>query len=306
MISVTLGFLIALAVGLTGVGGGTFTVAALLLVVGLPASEAVGTAFVFSGLLRLVAAPFYILERKVHGRYFRLLLLGAVPGLIVGMVALRLLAKAAPNPLVVMLLGLLLVGSSSVTFLPRMQNQGFALRNARWLPWLAIPIGMEAGFSSAGAGALGSVLLLNYSEMTPAAVVGTDLVFGLILAAIGSSVHWALGTISVAVLLRFVAGGVPGVLSGCLLARVLPARKLKTVIAILAIAAGLQLAWSGAKALAGPQLVHRSRPHKVHRRYSRGVTERMGMVTGLDPSAPFTMWQRPSTTAPGWTIRHGV
>jgi hypothetical protein len=76
-----LGFLIALAVGLTGIGGGSFTVPALLLIFGLPAGEAVGTAFVFAGVLRLIAAPFYLLGRHVHSRYFRLLLIGAVPGL---------------------------------------------------------------------------------------------------------------------------------------------------------------------------------------------------------------------------------
>jgi len=77
MIHLMLGFFIALAVGLTGVGGGSFTVPALLLIVGLPAGEAVGTAFVFAGMLRLIAAPFYLLGRHVHSRYFRLLLKGA-------------------------------------------------------------------------------------------------------------------------------------------------------------------------------------------------------------------------------------
>src|SRR5579863_10571107 len=86
-----LGFAIALVVGLTGIGGGSFTVPALLLIVGLPAGEAVGTAFVFAGVLRLIAAPFYLLGRQVHSRYLWLLLLGAVPGLLVGTWALRLL-----------------------------------------------------------------------------------------------------------------------------------------------------------------------------------------------------------------------
>jgi uncharacterized protein len=263
VIPVILGFAIALAVGLTGIGGGSFTVPALLLVVGLPATEAVGTAFVFAGLLRLIAAPFYMFQRKVHGRYFRLLLLGAVPGLVVGMVVLRFLAEGANSPFVIILLGLLLAVSSSVTFLPRMQNRRFALNNSRWLPWLAFPIGVESGFSSAGAGALGSVLLLNYSEMTPAQVVGTDMVFGLVLAAIGSTVHWALGSISEPVLLRFVAGGVPGVVIGCLLAPMVPARKLKAVIATVAIVAGLQLAWSGTRKLATSQFAHSVESQRV-------------------------------------------
>src|SRR5207249_4271695 len=71
-----IGFLIAVAVGLTGIGGGSFTVPALILIVGLTAGEAVGTAFVFAGVLRLIAAPFYLLGRNFHARYLWLLLLG--------------------------------------------------------------------------------------------------------------------------------------------------------------------------------------------------------------------------------------
>lgn len=259
MTHLALGFFIALAVGLTGIGGGSFTVPALLLIVGLPAGEAVGTAFVFAGVLRLVAAPFYLFARHVNSRYFRLLLMGAVPGLVLGMYALRALAKNESSPVVIILLGVLLAASSSVTFVPRAQNPTFASKNNRWLPWLAFPIGVESGFSSAGAGALGTVLLLNYSEMTPAQVVGTDLVFGLVLAIIGSAVHWTFGSVSTLVLLQFLAGGIPGVVLGCVLARRVPAQKLKAVVAIIAICAGLQLVWSGVRSLTANTMAHKEK-----------------------------------------------
>jgi len=248
-----LGFLIALAVGLTGIGGGSFTVPALLLLVGLPAGEAVGTAFVFAGVLRLIAAPFYVLGRQVHARYFKLLLAGAVPGLVIGMLILRGIARTEQSGIVTVILGILLTLSSSISFFPRVQNPRFAVRNTRWLPWLAFPIGVESGFSSAGAGALGTVLLLNYSEMTPTEVVGTDILFGLVLALIGSAVHWTFGSVSTGVLLELLAGGVPGVVFGCVLARWVPAQKLKTVVAAIAIVAGLQLVWSGTRSLARRQ-----------------------------------------------------
>lgn len=209
-----------------------------------------GTAFVFAGVLRLIATPFYMAGQHVHGRYLWLLTQGAVPGLLLGTYALRLLNTQAGSPVVVILLGLLLTASSSITFVPRAQNRGFAKKNSHWLPWLALPIGIEAGFSSAGAGALGTVLLLNYSEMTPPEVVGTDILFGLILAAIGSAFHWKFGTINGAVLTRLLAGGVPGVVLGCVFARRVPARKLKLAIATIAIFAGLQLVWSGARTMA--------------------------------------------------------
>src|SRR5580692_7098585 len=243
------GFLIALAVGLTGVGGGSFTVPALVLVAGLTAGEAVGTAFLFAGVLRLIAAPFYLAGKHIHSRYLWLLLQGAVPGLLVGTWALRLLNHDAGSPVVVLLLGIILAASSSVTFIRRVQNPAFAGKNHRWLPWLALPIGVESGFSSAGAGALGTVLLLNYSEMTPAQVVGTDLLFGLVLAVIGSAFHWTFGSISMPILFQLLLGGVPGVVLGCLLARRVPANKLKTAVAMVAIFAGLQLVWSGSRTL---------------------------------------------------------
>jgi uncharacterized membrane protein YfcA len=246
---IAIGFLIALAVGLTGIGGGSFTVPALMLIVGLPAATSVGTAFVFAGVLRLIAAPFYMAGRHIHWRYLWLLLQGAVPGLLIGTYLLRLLSTRAGSPVVVILLGILLTASSSVTFAPRVQNPGFAHKNFRWLPWLALPIGVESGFSSAGAGALGTVLLLNYSEMTPPQVVGTDLLFGLVLAVIGSAFHWKFGSISSPVLSQLLTGGIPGVLVGCLFARRVPARKLKIAIAIIAIFAGLQLVWSGARTM---------------------------------------------------------
>jgi len=165
------------------------------------------------------------------------------------MLALHSLAGPENNPLVTILLGVLLAVSSGVSFFPWAQNRRFAVKNARWLPWLAFPIGVESGFSSAGAGALGTVLLLNYSEMAPAQVIGTDILFGLVLAAIGSLVHWTVGSISWSVLLQLLAGGVPGVVLGCLLAQRVPAAKLKAVIAAIAICTGLQLVWSGAHSL---------------------------------------------------------
>jgi uncharacterized membrane protein YfcA len=132
----------------------------------------------------------------------------------------------------------------------RMQRPGFAKKNGRWLPWLALPIGIESGFSSAGAGALGTVLLLNYSELTPLEVVGTDILFGLVLAVIGAAFHWTIGSIHYSALLQLLIGGIPGVLLGCAFARKVPVRRLKAVIATIAMLAASQLVWSGSRNLA--------------------------------------------------------
>jgi uncharacterized membrane protein YfcA len=244
-----IGFVIAVTVGLTGIGGGSFTVPALILLAGLAPKTAVGTAFVFAGVLRLIVGPFYLWGKQVRGAYVWRLLKGAIPGLLIGTYALRLFASNQASPGLLILLGVLLTASSSLTFARPLQNHEFARKNAGWLSWFALPIGIESGFSSAGAGALGTVLLLNYSEMSPSEVVGTDLLFGLGLAAIGSAIHLQIGSVSSSTLLQLLAAGIPGVLLGFLLGRRTPARKLKPAIALIAILAGLQLVWTGSRTL---------------------------------------------------------
>jgi uncharacterized membrane protein YfcA len=90
---------------------------------------------------------------------------------------------------------------------------------------------------------------LNYSEITTPQVIGTDLIFGLVLAAIGGAFHWKFGAINGLVLGQLLSGGVPGVVLGCALARHVSARKLKLVVATIAIFAGVQLMWNGARTL---------------------------------------------------------
>lgn len=76
-----IGFIIAVGVGLTGIGGGSFAVPALILIGGLPPNAAVGTAFLYTCVLRLFAAPWYVLSKDVNFHYLRPLPQGAIPGL---------------------------------------------------------------------------------------------------------------------------------------------------------------------------------------------------------------------------------
>ena len=125
-----IGFLIALAVGLTGIGGGSFTVPALMLML---VTATLLTAFALQ-VLRLIAAPFYLAGRHIHGRYLWLLLQGAIPGLLIGTYLLRLLSTRAGSPVVVILLGILLTASSSVTFARACRIKASRRKISRWLP----------------------------------------------------------------------------------------------------------------------------------------------------------------------------
>ena len=102
----------------------------------------------------------------------------------------------------------------------------------KWLSLIALPIGTEVGFSSAGAGALGALSLLSMTELSPAAVVGTDLVFGLVLSLIGGGVNAALGTLNRGVLLQLLIGGVPGAILGAYLAGKVPSKQLRMGLSV--------------------------------------------------------------------------
>jgi uncharacterized membrane protein YfcA len=242
---IAIGFAIAVLVGLTGVGGGSFTTPMLVLVCGISGAEAVGTALVFSTVIKLVAAPFYLAAKKVHFRYLWLMLLGAVPGLLAGTCLLATM-RSRSNPVVLVLIGITLVVSAGLTLKYRGRPRTERRDIARWLPWVTLPIGIETGFSSAGAGALGTLLLFSCSDMPAAQVVGTDILFGIVLAATGSIFHLGLGSISAPILKGLLVGGIPGVLVGCIFTTKVPSLKLKVVITVLTLFLGLQLVWTGA------------------------------------------------------------
>jgi uncharacterized membrane protein YfcA len=98
---------------------------------------------------------------------------------------------------------------------------------ARLLPWLMLPVGAEVGFSSAGAGALGSAALLALTPLAPAQVVGTDIAFGFLTSSLGSGAHWFVGAVDAPLLMHLVAGGLVGAALGTMLAGSVPKRPLR-------------------------------------------------------------------------------
>jgi uncharacterized membrane protein YfcA len=92
------------------------------------------------------------------------------------------------------------------------------------------PVGAEVGFSSAGAGALGSAALLSLTNLLPAQVVGTDIAFGFLVSLIGSGAHWFSHQSNLQLLLQLTAGGVVGALTGTLLSNSIPRRPLRIAL----------------------------------------------------------------------------
>ncbi|MBF0171399.1 MAG: sulfite exporter TauE/SafE family protein, partial [Nitrospinae bacterium] len=115
----------------------------------------------------------------------------------------------------------------------------------RLIPFFTFLIGIEVGFSSAGAGALGTLLLLSSTNLFACTVVGTDIIFGLVLSAVGGGIHLGMGNVDGPLLAELVAGGIFGALAGVQFASKVPARPLRFALLGWLIFIGSQLVYRG-------------------------------------------------------------
>lgn len=225
-----IGFFIALFIALTGVGAGTVTVPVLVLFLGVPAPVAVGIGLMFSAAVKLILVPTQIARRNVAWRTLGYMLLGGAPGVLVGSLFLRHLVTAGSANLLNAILGAILVTTAIWQILfsfRRMEDNRNTRDRSPLLSWLMFPVGAEVGFSSAGAGALGSAALLSMTSLAPAQVVGTDIVFGFVVSLIGSGAHWFSHATNPGLLLQLIIGGVAGAVCGTLLSTRVPRRPLR-------------------------------------------------------------------------------
>ncbi|HVC90922.1 MAG TPA: sulfite exporter TauE/SafE family protein [Acidobacteriaceae bacterium] len=246
-----LGFLIAAAIAITGVGAGTITAPLLILFLHVPIALSVGTALAFSALVKMVVVPIQMWRKQVVYRVVGLMLLGGLPGVILGSLLFRHAVRGGDQGILYAALGLIVVASSG-WHLYRHFRRGAAGRpirsHSRWVAALMLPIGAEVGFSSSGAGALGSLALLSLTPLQATQVVGTDLAFGLVLSLTGGALHALGGNYDGALLLKLVVGGIFGAAGGSLVAPRLPNRQLRLALAAWLMMIGVQFCYQAAQA----------------------------------------------------------
>jgi len=249
-----IGFVIAVFIALTGVGAGTITTPMLVLVLGVPASIAVSVGLTFSAAVKLVLLPAQIWRKQVSWRTLAYMLVGGVPGVLAGAFLLHRFVDTGAKQLVNGTLGVVLVFTAlwQIIFSFRPTERRTDPRDrAHLLPWLMLPVGAEVGFSSAGAGALGSAALLSLTPLAPAQVVGTDIAFGFLTSSIGSGAHWFAGPVDVLLLTHLIAGGVVGAVVGTMMASSVPKRPLRFALWVwLLVIGGIFLYHSGVATVA--------------------------------------------------------
>ncbi|MEO6922766.1 MAG: sulfite exporter TauE/SafE family protein [Bryocella sp.] len=240
------GFSIAFVIALTGVGAGVITAPLLFYMMGLPLSVAVSTALAYSAIVKLIIVPVQVFRRQVNYRVLGWMVLGGLPGVIIGSLFFRHVTAHGPRLALMLSLGLIIIFTSTWHIYRQLRASAVTRPthdHRRWLSLIMLPIAAEVGFSSSGAGALGTVSLLGLTDLSTSQVVGTDLAFGLVITLVGSGVHWFGGQYATAILLKMAIGGILGGIAGSIAAPKIPSRYLRLALSAWLILIGFKFCW---------------------------------------------------------------
>jgi uncharacterized membrane protein YfcA len=239
------GLVAGVVVGLTSTGGGALLTPALILVLGVPPSVAVGSDVMAAAVMKLFAGSAYALRGHVHWGTVARLSAGSLPGAAVGIAVLNRLPPHALDSALTRGVGAALVLAGAATLL---RLRGHWKHPSEPPPFavtagLGFLVGALVSLTSVGSGSILLSALTVFFPLQAATLVGTDLVHALFLSSAATIGHLAAGRVDVPLALSVLAGGIPGVIIGARLALRLPERKLRAGLAFLLIALGLHLAW---------------------------------------------------------------
>ncbi len=239
---ILIGFLVSLLIGLTGVGAGIVTTPLLIVLLDLDPAVAVGTALLFSAVVKAYAGTLYFLKNLYDKNVLLLLLSGGVPGVLIGSQGISVF-PVNRDVILVLLGGIVLVSALVNLFFSVRKIKPLHLREGgiRWiLPPVSFLIGIEVGFSSVGAGVLVELLLLSVTSLSVPAVIGTSLLFGSVISIVGGAVHLSFGNLHPEVLLGLLVGGMVGSPLSAKLVRLLPQEALRyALLSFLAVLGGV-------------------------------------------------------------------
>lgn len=247
------GLVVGVAVGATGVGGGSLMTPILIMVYGISPSLAVGTDLLYASISKSFGVLLHRQNGSVDWKIVGWQALGSVPGVLVTLAVLGGVADhAALDRTIKLTLSIAIVLTALFTLFQdaiasRLHIGQFAdadrdlsLKTQRVLTVIAgVLIGVVVTISSVGAGVIGMMLLLLiYPKHAPIRIVGSDLAHAVLITAIAGLGHARMGTVNYPLLGWLLLGALPGIWLGSRIGFRLPPKTLKQTIAGLLIVVG--------------------------------------------------------------------
>ena len=248
----TLGFLVGLVVGLTGVGGGSLMTPLLVLLFHIHPTQAVGTDLLYAAATKSVGTLVHNQSKTVDWRIVLRLAYGSVPATALTLLALYYFGPESPRVAhtITFSLGVALLLTAITILFRGVILDRIARRfgepsdsNARLLTILSgVFLGVLVSLSSVGAGALGvTVLIMLYPRASLATIVGSDIAHAVPLTLLAGLGHWQMGDVDGHLLGQLLIGSIPGILVGSFLAPRLPEAGLRSVLAVVLMVVGAKL-----------------------------------------------------------------
>ena len=253
---------VGLVVGLTGVGGGSLMTPILIFFFGIPVHLAVGTDLLFAAFTRLGGTVNLARTRQVDWPIAGWLALGSLPTALAVLAWLRHTgpALAPTQALMGAFLGLALLLTAAATLATALRSGPVQIASTvpkilstdpaqprHWLlpVLLGAAIGALVSVSSVGAGAIGvAVLMLLYPLLPLPRIASADVAHAVPLTLVAGLGHAAIGSVDWLLLGKLLAGSLPGIWLGLLLANKAP-QWLQPVLPWLRIALAVLLAGAG-------------------------------------------------------------
>jgi uncharacterized membrane protein YfcA len=250
------GFFVGTIVGLTGVGGGSLMTPLLIFFFGVKPYMAVGTDLLFAAFTKLGGTLSFTRQRIVPWRVVGQLSLGSIPAALVTLYVLRQVGPADPavQSLMTSTLGVALLMTAAATLYKALRGK-YTPRSisAAELAQATVPrhwsfpilfgalIGALVTLTSVGAGAIGvSVLLVLFPKLPLPRIVAADVAYAVPLTMVAGLGHASLGSVDWPLLLKLLAGSLPGIWLGSKLMHRTPEKWIRALLSVL-------LAWAGTK-----------------------------------------------------------
>lgn len=247
---------VGLAVGATGVGGGSL-MTPLLILFGIPYNVAIGTDLLFAAATKASGVVAHQKLGNIQWRLVMTLAAGSIPASIATAFLLQNFFQGANDyqDLLTHSLGFMLIITSGVIlFKKRIQKasqkeQGLMVsvhRNGTKITFVSgIVLGVLVTLSSVGAGAFcAALLLILYPHLKAMQVVGTDIAHAVPLTLIAGLGHLIfLGNVDFTLLACLLAGSLPAIHIGSRLAAKIPNSVLQPALASLLMLLGVKFAF---------------------------------------------------------------
>jgi len=251
------GFAVGLIVGLTGVGGGSLMTPILIFFFGVKPYLAVGTDLLFAAFTKLGGTVSLSRQRLVPWGVVAQLSAGSLPAALITLAVLHQLGPASERVqgLMTHTLGVALLLTAAAMLFKLVRGKQLPLQLAEdeiaqasraRHPWLVALFGAAIGalvtLTSVGAGAIGvSVLLLLFPLLPLPRIVAADIAYAVPLTLVAGLGHASLGSVDWPLLVKLLAGSLPGIWLGTRLMRHTPERLVRSLLSLLLAYAGTKL-----------------------------------------------------------------